>query len=399
MEVQTLILGAGAAGMMCAAHAGPARCSSTMPAAPGEKIRISGGGRCNFTNIGTSAGTVHLGATRISPNRRSSRYTPWDFMALVEARGIAWHEKTLGQLFCDRSAKDIIAMLLADGRRPPAPICGSRTETGDIGHDGERFRVALRRQGQSTIVSARHLVVATGGKSIPKMGATGLAYQHRPPVRPRGHRRRARAGAAHLPRRQPSQRACRAWPCRCARAPNGVQLRRGDAVHPSRPFRPGDPAGLVLLARGRGDRASTCCPGRDLGARLRAAPQGIGQAAALTTVLGEHLPARLAEHLAGALGLTGNLADQTDAAIDAIAAALSAWRLRPAAPKATAPPKSRWAGSTPMALSSTTMDVKDRGRASISSANASMSPAGSAATTSSGPGPRPMRRAGRSRRA
>ncbi len=113
MQVDTLILGAGAAGLMCAAHAGGRVLVVDHAKAPGEKIRISGGGRCNFTNMHASP------ANFISRNPHFcksalKRYTQWDFLDLVARHGIAWHEKTLGQLFCDRSAKEIVAMLLAE---------------------------------------------------------------------------------------------------------------------------------------------------------------------------------------------------------------------------------------------------------------------------------------------
>src|SRR5690606_2317132 len=110
----TVILGAGAAGMMCAIHAA-ARGGRVLVVdhakAPGEKIRISGGGRCNFTNIGTSAKNF-ISANPHFSKSALGRYTQHDFIALVEKHGIAWHEKTLGQLFCDSSAKQIVSMLL-----------------------------------------------------------------------------------------------------------------------------------------------------------------------------------------------------------------------------------------------------------------------------------------------
>jgi len=102
MHIQTLILGAGAAGMMAAAHAGPGVVVVDHAKAPGEKIRISGGGRCNFTNMGTTpaqflSNNAHFAKSAIK------RYTQWDFINLVSDHGIAWHEKTLGQLFCDKA--------------------------------------------------------------------------------------------------------------------------------------------------------------------------------------------------------------------------------------------------------------------------------------------------------
>jgi predicted Rossmann fold flavoprotein len=115
----TVILGAGAAGMMCAAHAGSRGASVLVLEhlkAPGEKIRISGGGRCNFTNLHASPGNF-LSANPHFAKSALKRYTQHDFIALVEQYGIAWHEKTLGQLFCDNSAKDIISMLLSEMKK------------------------------------------------------------------------------------------------------------------------------------------------------------------------------------------------------------------------------------------------------------------------------------------
>ncbi|WP_193600184.1 NAD(P)/FAD-dependent oxidoreductase, partial [Nioella sediminis] len=112
-HVTTLILGAGAAGLMCAAHAGPDTLVVDHAKAPGEKIRISGGGRCNFTNMFAGAENF-LSQNPHFAKSALSRYTQWDFLDLVNKHGIAWHEKTLGQLFCDGSAKEIIAMLLAE---------------------------------------------------------------------------------------------------------------------------------------------------------------------------------------------------------------------------------------------------------------------------------------------
>jgi len=110
MEFDNAIIGAGAAGMMCAAHLEGRTLLVDHAKAAGEKIRISGGGRCNFTNLYTDP-KAFISANPHFVKSALARYTQWDFIALVEAHGIAWHEKTLGQLFCDNSAKDIIAML------------------------------------------------------------------------------------------------------------------------------------------------------------------------------------------------------------------------------------------------------------------------------------------------
>src|SRR6056297_2389744 len=173
MQVDTLILGAGAAGMMCAAQSGPSTIVIDHAKAPGEKIRISGGGRCNFTNMHTDPDRF-LGDNPHFHKSALNRYTQWDFIDLVDRHRIAWHEKTLGQLFCDRSAKDIIAMLLAEMQ--PADLW-LETEIAEVAHRDGRFQVRLVRNGMAHDVTADALVLATGGKSIPKMGATGLAYR------------------------------------------------------------------------------------------------------------------------------------------------------------------------------------------------------------------------------
>jgi len=169
-----VIIGAGAAGMMCAIEAGKRGRRVLVidhAKAPGEKIRISGGGRCNFTNI--HAGPKNfLSANPHFCKSALARYGARDFLALVEKHGIAWHEKTLGQLFCDHSAKDIIRMLLAEMRDAAAEL-RLETTVASVERHGAGFRV-MTGDGP---VDAQSLVVASGGKSIPKMGATGLAYK------------------------------------------------------------------------------------------------------------------------------------------------------------------------------------------------------------------------------
>jgi predicted Rossmann fold flavoprotein len=134
--------------------------------APGKKILISGGGRCNFTNLHT-APERFLSANPHFAKSALSRYTPRDFLALVEAHAIAWHEKTLGQLFCDGSAKQIVAMLLAECEKGGVELrCG--VALGEVAHRDGQFHIAG--------ASAPNLVIATGGPSIPKLGASGYAY-------------------------------------------------------------------------------------------------------------------------------------------------------------------------------------------------------------------------------
>jgi predicted Rossmann fold flavoprotein len=176
-DYDVLIIGAGAAGMMAGIEAGKrGRKVLVVDHArdPGEKIRISGGGRCNFTNV--NATHVQGRERFLSQNPRFalsalSRYTPEMFIARVKKQGIAYHEKTLGQLFCDGPATQIITMLTNDLRAAGATIWTGRS-VGTIEKTDDGFDVMV---GDGR-VTATSLIIATGGKSIPKMGATGFAY-------------------------------------------------------------------------------------------------------------------------------------------------------------------------------------------------------------------------------
>jgi predicted Rossmann fold flavoprotein len=167
-----IILGAGAAGLMCAGIAGQrGRSVLVLEQArhPGEKIRISGGGRCNFTNLHTSSANFLSGNPRFCCSALNG-YTQHDFIALVEKYGIAWHEKTRGQLFCDGSSRQVIDLLLEECRSAQLRL-GVRVSTIAKREDGF---VVTTDQGE---FRCRSLVVATGGPSIPKMGASGFGYK------------------------------------------------------------------------------------------------------------------------------------------------------------------------------------------------------------------------------
>ena len=168
-----IILGAGAAGLMCAARAGQRGKRVLVlekSEKPGKKILISGGGRCNFTNINAGPGNF-ISANPHFAKSALARYTPRDFLSLVESYGIAWHEKTLGQLFCDGSAQQIVDMLLTECAKGDVTVlCGEDVLA--VSHDGTLFSVTT----QNGTYSAPAFVIATGGPSIPKMGATGFAY-------------------------------------------------------------------------------------------------------------------------------------------------------------------------------------------------------------------------------
>ncbi|MEN9894645.1 MAG: hypothetical protein RIR97_497 [Pseudomonadota bacterium] len=169
-----VILGAGAAGMMAAIRAGQRGRTVLVldhARAPGEKIRISGGGRCNFTNTRTTADHFYSRNPHFAKSALA-RFTPQDFIALVQRHNISFHEKTLGQLFCDNSAKDIVQMLVREMLDAGVTLELS-TEIGTVEKSPDRFEIAT----SNGPVKASSLIVATGGKSIPKMGATGFAYR------------------------------------------------------------------------------------------------------------------------------------------------------------------------------------------------------------------------------
>ncbi|MFS0773409.1 NAD(P)/FAD-dependent oxidoreductase [Sphingomonas sp. 1P08PE] len=173
MTHDAIVLGAGAAGLMCAATAGQrGRRVLLVDHAdePGKKIVISGGGRCNFTNVDATADR-YLSANPHFAKSALGRYTAADFVALVDSYGIAWHEKTLGQLFCDGSARQIVAMLLDECAKGQVELALGRPA--EVEHDGTHFRVAIGDR----IATAPALVIATGGPSIPKLGATDYAYR------------------------------------------------------------------------------------------------------------------------------------------------------------------------------------------------------------------------------
>ncbi|RYE32602.1 MAG: NAD(P)/FAD-dependent oxidoreductase [Hyphomicrobiales bacterium] len=324
----TVILGAGAAGMMCASHAA-ARGGRVVVVdhakAPGEKIRISGGGRCNFTNIGTSARNF-LSSNPHFAKSALGRYTPHDFVALVEKHGIAYHEKTLGQLFCDDSAKDIIAMLLDEMARAACEL-RLRTTLESLERLDDGFAVGLGGEGAGTI-RCRQFVVACGGKSIPKMGATGLGYQiagqfglavteTRPALVPLTFGEDVLAGFRDMAGVAADARVT------CGKATFDEALlftHRGLS----------GPAILQISSYWRETESIRIAflPKLDVFAALRASRQENGRRSILNT-LGEMLPKRLAAHLADAHGWAGPIGDASDKKIAAIASTIQGWDVMP----------------------------------------------------------------------
>lgn len=319
MQVNTLILGAGAAGLMCAAHAGPDTLVIDHAKAPGEKIRISGGGRCNFTNL-FAGPDAFLSRNPHFAKSALSRYTQWDFIDLVARHGIPYHEKTLGQLFCDTSAKDIIAMLLQEMK--PADLW-LKTAVTAVRHDGA-FIVDVIRDGTPLCITARNLVLATGGKSIPKMGATGLAYDiaaqfglniitPRPGLVPLtfGDRFATISGTA-LPTRVTA---------------NGTTFEEATLFTHRGLSGPAILQASSYWAEGESICINTC-PEVDLAAALDHAKRTEGRKA-LVSVLSHHLPNRLVQYLAPDLP-DGPIAELRDQTLRDVAAKLHHWHLTPA---------------------------------------------------------------------
>ena len=323
MKIETLILGAGAAGLMAAAHAGPSTLVIDHAKAPGEKIRISGGGRCNFTNLHCTPEAFH-GENPHFAKSALARYSQWDFISLVSDHGIAWHEKTLGQLFCDGKSTQIIEMLTNLWHASGAEIRLETTLT-DLSHDGTHFNATIARGNLRETVQARNLIVATGGKSIPKMGASGLAYDI---ARQFGHDMIAPRPAL-VPftftdgRFSPLSGV--SLPVR-ARA-SGAQFEEA-MLFTHRGL--SGPAILQISSFWEAGQPITIdlSPESSLFDALRKRRQTQGRKQ-LSTELAQLLPARLAGYLAESLSLKGNLADQSDEALRALTDTLHNWQLIP----------------------------------------------------------------------
>ncbi|MBB2670630.1 UNVERIFIED_ORG: hypothetical protein GGE44_000171 [Rhizobium esperanzae] len=349
-----IVIGAGAAGMMAAIRAGKRGRSVLVldhARAPGEKIRISGGGRCNFTNI--HAGPKNfLSANPHFCKSALARFTPADFIAMVERHGIAWHEKTLGQLFCDDSAKDIIRMLL-DEMRAVGAVLDLGTEISGVERTDAGFRVST---GQGAYEAAS-LIVATGGKSIPKMGATGFAY-----------RLAEQFGLAVLETRpalvpltlDPGLLAS-IGPLAGISAP--AEIRHGKTA-----FREAllfthrglsGPAILQISSYWReGDEIVLAIePDIDIAAQLKRAKQLNGRQSA-QTALGEILPKRLAQFLVEREKISGNMADLADKALLRLAASAQNFAVKPSGSEGYRTAEVTLGGIDTAALDSRSMEAK-----------------------------------------
>ena len=324
-QFDVVVIGAGAAGMMCALEAGKRGRRVLLldhAAAPGEKIRISGGGRCNFTNTRTNPQAF------LSENPRFCisalrRYRPADFIALVDQHAIAWHEKALGQLFCDGSAKQIIEMLAGEMRQAGVEL---RLQTTVDGIDRASAGFSLRCGGR--VVGCRSLVVATGGKSIPKMGATGFGYE----VARQFGLRVTETRPALVPLTFEPGLLSRLAPL--AGVAVDVRATAGKAkFDEAMLFTHRGLSGPAILQissywREGQEIGVDMAPGVDLFAALRTARTERPRQA-LQTVLAEHLPKRLAQLIAERHEIRGNLADQSDARLRAVAQDVNGWRVKP----------------------------------------------------------------------
>ncbi|NBB16437.1 aminoacetone oxidase family FAD-binding enzyme [Caulobacter sp. SLTY] len=322
-----VIVGAGAAGMMCAIEAGKRGRRVLVldhAAAPGEKIRISGGGRCNFTNLEGDRPDRYLSANPHFARSALSRYRPRDFIALVEKHGIAWHEKTLGQLFCDGSAKQIVAMLL-DEMRENGAILRLNVEIDRIEQTDSGFEIAVG----GGRIACESLVAACGGKSIPKMGATGFAYeiarQFEVPVLDTRPALVPLTFAVHvLDQLKPLAGVA----VNQAVVGCGKTRFTEDLLFTHRGL--SGPAILQISSYWReGDElAADLAPGLDVLNFLKESKRTHPKTAP-HTALAWKLPKALAVLIADTHAAPGNLADQPDRALKAMADAVNAWRFKP----------------------------------------------------------------------
>ena len=347
-----IVLGAGAAGLFCAAEAGlRGRNVLLIDHADkvGKKILISGGGRCNFTNLGI-APDRYLSANKHFAKSALSRYTAQDFIALVDSYGIAWHEKTLGQLFCDGSAKQIVDLLLDRCAQGNVTIKTGEAVR-DIAHGDGQYTVALT----SFTAQAPALVVATGGPSIPKMGATGFAYevarqfglkvvQPRPALVPltlagEDLLFRELSGVATDVVARSGKTAFKEAALFTHRGMSGPAIlqissywQSGEAIHID--FCPGHSADWLVEAKAASPKAT------------------------IRQTLRERLPQRLADVLDERLALEGILAAQSDKALRAAEARLAAWVFHPNGTEGYAKAEVTAGGVSTAELSSKTMESK-----------------------------------------
>jgi predicted Rossmann fold flavoprotein len=349
-----LVIGAGAAGLMCGIESGRrGRKVLVIDHAdkPAEKIRISGGGRCNFTNRDASP-KQFLSQNPYFCVSALKRFTAKDFIARVDARGIAWHEKTLGQLFCDGSAKQIIDMLLEDLAAAGGEL-RLNIEPGAVRREGDGFVVET----SAGPIACRSLVIATGGKSIPKMGSSGFAYEiaeqfglkivePRPALVPFTFASPAIEPIAELAGLSVEARAS----CGKTAFDEGMLFTHRGLSGPSilqisSYWREGEEV-VIDLARGRNVFEEL---------KLRRKDQPRLQ---LDNALAAIVPKRLADQIAGRTFLTARLADLSDVKLRTVAEAVNAWRVKPFGTEGWRTAEVTIGGVDTDGLSSQTMEAK-----------------------------------------
>jgi len=359
-----LILGAGAAGLMCAITAGRrGRSVRILERAerPGNKILISGGGRCNFTNL--YAGPENFLSSEPAFCRSAlARYTPRDFIDLVERHGITYHEKKLGQLFCDGSAREIVELLT--GECAAAKVCiETKSEPGEISRDADGvFCIRVDDAEYRT----RSLVVAAGGLSWPKLGGSDIAYRLArqfgleiiPP----------RPGLVPLTFAGETGRLCQelsgvSLPCVAeVRAPGSRPFREnllfthrglsGPAVLQISSYLPGGDGAL------NADVAFDLLPDAPVGESWLSVRHSRGDSTSLPRVLAERLPARVAEAFCRSLGPPRPLCQYSVKSLDALERTLRDWTLRPSGTEGYAKAEVTLGGIHTRALSSRTMEAR-----------------------------------------
>ena len=347
-----IILGAGAAGLMCAgvaAKRGRSVLLLEQARHPGEKIRISGGGRCNFTNLHTTPSNFLSDNPRFCHSALSG-YTQHDFVALVETYGIAWHEKTRGQLFCDGSSRQVIDMLIRECRGAQLRL-GVRISA--IAKDEEGFVVTTDQGG----FRCRSLVVATGGPSIPKMGASGFGYRIAEQfglgiVPPRAALVPLTFDAGLLAQFKNLSGISVAASVSCGKTRFDEALlftHRGLS----------GPAILQISSYWRAgeDIVIDMAPQRDILALLKQLRRDHPRQE-LATALTGLLPKRLAQTVADATGGPARLADFRDTLLSSVARAVNAWRIRPSGTEGYRTAEVTLGGVDTTELSSKTFEAK-----------------------------------------
>lgn len=363
-----VIIGAGAAGMMCAIEAGKrGRKVLVIDHAkkPGEKIRISGGGRCNFTNIGTNFDKF------LSLNPRFcisalKRYSQHDFIKLVEQYEIAYHEKALGQLFCDGSAQQIVDMLLREmedaGVELRLNTSVDRVERNEnVGEDTEQGQYWIGLEHHE--ITAQSLVIASGAKSIPKMGATGFGYdiarQFDVPV--------TDTRPALVPLTFSDDTLDLVKPL------SGISV-ESTVKHQSKELgKASFDEALLFTHRGlsgpsilqissywrEGDEITAdLARGKNIADELKTMRSDAGKQS-IANVLARLIPAKLAQMIVDKAGISGNLADQTNAKLEQIGQMVNAWRLKPAGSEGYRTAEVTLGGVETSALNAKTMQAKN----------------------------------------